>query len=66
MAYNDHAVAMGKKGDAKQEVIFLTKAAKLAPDNKVIQENLAKAKQKGDVKGEKREGSTPKKKSKEG
>jgi hypothetical protein len=44
----------------------LAKAAKLAPDNKVIRENLAKAKQKGEAKGEKSGGSAPKKKSKEG
>jgi hypothetical protein len=66
LAYNDLAVALGKKGEAKQEVLFLTKAAKLAPANKIIQDNLAKAKRKGEAKGEKREGNTPKKKSKAG
>jgi hypothetical protein len=66
LAYTDHAVALGKKGDTKQEVLFLAKAAKLAPDNKVIQDNFAKAKQKGEAKGEKHEGSAPKKKSKAG
>jgi tetratricopeptide (TPR) repeat protein len=63
-AYNDFALALGKKGDSKQELLYLTKAAKLVPDNKIIQDNLAKVKQKN-AKEEKKETLAQKKKTKD-
>jgi hypothetical protein len=62
MAYNDYGVSLGKKGDHKQEHLYLSRAAKLVPGNKVIQENLDRAKQKADLSEPKKEPAADKKK----
>ena len=62
MAYNDYGVSFGKKGDHKQEILYLSRAAKLLPENKIIQENLDRAKQKAESKEPKKEPAPEKKK----
>ncbi|MGD9819858.1 MAG: tetratricopeptide repeat protein, partial [Desulfomonilaceae bacterium] len=66
LAYNDHAVNLGKKGDHKQELNLLMKAAKLDSDNPIIKENLARVKQRDTSKDKKSETAPPTKKKRDG